>query len=502
VPERSVIPAEFTAQYEMERARVLRRRAVWYCFAVFAILALSIGITVIDMFDPTVEQSPQGLALEAIGDVVLVLIHVVGVVLLGRGPVRRGWVVGVVSWMMVLSAATAIVQTQLIDNSAIIPGATTEGSDEAVLGRGIATLLAVFLLHAVASMLVTLSPREGLRALIPLLLLFAASVLIQSSASLDTRLFLVAVSPLAGLPGFLFSWWRHRSFSERFTARMIARRYAEVTSDLGDARRVHEALLPRPIERGPIQLRYVYEPAREIGGDLLYARTVPTPDEHPDESAIARSLLVVVIDVTGHGVSAALAVNRLHGELERLRATTDAESLPAAHDVIASLNAYCIAMLAPQRVYASAAALRFTISTDGSAVDLDWANAGHPSMILRRADRRIDSLDATTCLLGVLPNDAFDAGGRSARLHVGDAVLAVTDGVLESRDSRGVDLGSEGLAREVAGLAAHKRDLAHTLASRLVRRRHGPATDDSLIVEVAIEASDLPAHPRQEGGTA
>jgi serine phosphatase RsbU (regulator of sigma subunit) len=502
VPERVGIPVEFASQYEHERARALRRRALWYCVAVFAILTLSIGITVIDMFDPTVEQSPQGLALEAIGDVVLVLIHAVGVVLLARGPARRGWVVGVVSWMMVLSAATAIVQTQLIDNSAIIPGATTEGSDEAVLGRGIATLLAVFLLHVVASVLVTLSPREGLRALIPLLLLFAASVLIQSSASLDTRLLLVAVSPLAGLPGFLFSWWRHRSFSERFTARMIARRYAEVTSDLGDARRVHEALLPRPIEHGPIQLRYVYEPAREIGGDLLYARAVPTPDDHTEESPIARSVLVVVIDVTGHGVSAALAVNRLHGELERLCAAAGEATIPAARDVIASLNAYCIATLAAQRMYASAAALRFTRSTHGSVVDLDWANAGHPAMLIRRADGRIDALDATTCLLGVLPNDAFDAGGRSERLQVGDAVLAVTDGVLEARDARGVDLGSEGLAREVAGLAARQRDLARTLAARLVRRRHGPATDDSLIVEVAIEASDPSAHPHPEGGAA
>ena len=72
-------------------------------------------------------------------------------------------------------------------------------------------------------------------------------------------------APLAGLPGLAWSWWRYRSFAERFGARAVQKRYAEVTRELTDARRIHEALFPPPITRGPVRVAYRYEPMREIG---------------------------------------------------------------------------------------------------------------------------------------------------------------------------------------------------------------------------------------------
>ena len=83
---------------------------------------------------------------------------------------------------------------------------------------------------------------------------------------------------------------------------------------------------------GPVRLNYVYEPMRQIGGDLLFVH--PPPDAMRDGSG---TFSAVILDVTGHGIAAALTVNRLVGELERLFSENAAAS---PGDVLRGLNRY------------------------------------------------------------------------------------------------------------------------------------------------------------------
>ena len=52
---------------------------------------------------------------------------------------------------------------------------------------------------------------------------------------------------------------------------------ARGAQELGYARRIHESLFPTPLKDGAVRLEYRYEPARQIGGDYLYARRVSLP---------------------------------------------------------------------------------------------------------------------------------------------------------------------------------------------------------------------------------
>src|SRR6185295_15808135 len=96
---------------------------------------------------------------------------------------------------------------------------------------------------------------------------------------------------------------------------------------------------------------YVYEPMRQIGGDLLFV--FPPSHQHQDDGVGALSL--VVLDVTGHGIAAALTVNRIVGELERLF-IDDPDAPPGK--ALAVLNRYVFSTLSKHDHYVTAICLR------------------------------------------------------------------------------------------------------------------------------------------------
>jgi serine phosphatase RsbU (regulator of sigma subunit) len=253
----------------------------------------------------------------------------------------------------------------------------------------------------------------------------------------------------------------------------------EISAELSQARRLHEALFPAPLGTGAIHMGFAYEPMREIGGDVLFVHR---------ESASA-ALSIVLIDVSGHGIPAALSVNRLHGELLRFFSNYPApagESGRPGH-VLANLNAYACAALAPQGVYATALVLR-ACPVVGT---IEFANAGHPTAYLRKATGSTIDLPATATMLGVLDADSYLTESIELNFQPGDRVLAYTDGAMESRDAEGKDFTAERIKSVVTSATLSQRPgtgrlapLADSLMAAVSTFRHGPAQDDTLIVEL------------------
>ena len=172
---------------------------------------------------------------------------------------------------------------------------------------------------------------------------------------------------LGGIPGMLICWYRFSRLRERVEFSFLDRRFREVQSELALARRIHEKLFPKPIEAGPVRFEFRYAPMRQIGGDFI--------DAHIDPNSGA--VTVALIDVTGHGIAAAMAVNRLHGELKR---TVAQSALVSPGDLLAALNTYIYLTLADESVFATAIVIR----VDPRSATLTWASAGHPPALLRR----------------------------------------------------------------------------------------------------------------------
>ncbi len=298
---------------------------------------------------------------------------------------------------------------------------------------------------------------------------WAGLALVASFSGNDSPKFIalgIAIPLAAGLPGLAITFFRAGSLRETLGLRLIGARYAEVERELVFARRLHERLFPKPIRQGPIRLDYAYEPMRELGGDFLDV-------SHGTDG----SLLVVVIDVTGHGVAAALAVNRLHGELKRTLAESR-DTTPGA--IMTALNRYIHLTLADESVFATALAAR--VWPDGRA---RLCIAGHPPPLLRTSDGTVTAIGPTAAILGPFSSEDFEADEAEIRLTANVALVLYTDGAVECRNAKGQDLGQEGLERFTAA-ACDDEQLPQTVMREVAAYRHGASEDDVLIAVVRV----------------
>lgn len=338
-----------------------------------------------------------------------------------------------------------------------------------VLGNGLGV---IFSSHLFACLLLPWRPRECYRPLIPLLVINALICayywsLVPTGAALS-----IILSPLIGLPGAAICWWRQSRFKDKFTNKMLRGRYGEMKQELSAARTIHESLFPKALDSGPVRFDYRYEPMRQIGGDYLYVRTTAAPGRALPLTNIA------IIDVTGHGIGAALTVNRLHGEIDRQFGENPAA---APGEILTGLNKYLHHTLATHSVYATA----LIVQIDPNSSTLTWASAGHPPAFLRTIDGRIDRVESTTFVLGACHGDDFQHDQRLTRFAEGDTLIAYTDGAIEARNAAGKMLNVAGMERLVASLAP---DADGGWSSAILRSvdqfRNGPPEDDTLVVEI------------------
>jgi len=216
--------------------------------------------------------------------------------------------------------------------------------------------------------------------------------------------------------------------------RHITLRRVELNADLEEARAVQRRFLPSlPPRIGPLRIAAAYRPAHDVGGDFY------------DLVMDSRGRAVVVIgDVSGCGVAAALVMSRISAELHRIAATAGCPS-----HVLSALNAFAIANL-PDHAFVTAECL--VIDLGAHAVSI--ANAGHvPTLVRRRGGRvEIHGEDAGVPL-GFVPEGRWNE--QRFVLEERDVVLLSTDGVVEGLNHDR----SPGLSRVAAILGAVSGDV-------------------------------------------
>ncbi|MFF5175956.1 SpoIIE family protein phosphatase [Micromonospora sp. NPDC000089] len=188
---------------------------------------------------------------------------------------------------------------------------------------------------------------------------------------------------------------------------------------------------------------------------------------------------LLVGDVVGHGVRAALAMGQLR---TAARALAGRVAGPGA--LLTELDSFVEAL--PDVVFATAAC----VLTDPAAGTLRYASAGHPPPLLRLPDGTVQRLAATGRPLGV---------GRGARpdqerpAPAGAMVVLYTDGLVEVRDEV-IDAGIDRLAEAVAADGAKDDDWTERLITTARGRR--PAADDiALLCFPLLGAAAAPAPP-------
>jgi serine phosphatase RsbU (regulator of sigma subunit) len=275
----------------------------------------------------------------------------------------------------------------------------------------------------------------------------------------------VIFGPGVFIPGLGICAWRLRSHSRSFRSRMVGQHFVTMRREFSRARQIHESMFPAPYDDGFVRFEYTYSPMRELGGDYVHL--------HVGAAGLVHLML---LDVTGHGLAAALTVNRLHGELERIRGESP-QAQPG--EVLALLNRYIHLTMARHNIYATAACC----TIDPYLGQLHWASAGHPPAYLRGVNGVIRNLNATTVPLGAVESDPFDPDQQDIELSPGDTIVLCTDGVFESRDRIGKQFGLSRL-RELMAMQPPPRNWPSFVASAVGRHNGGQNEDDILIASL------------------
>ena len=185
----------------------------------------------------------------------------------------------------------------------------------------------------------------------------------------------------------------------------VQRDQEHATNELAAARGVQELLIPQEKPATPgFEVDSVYSPASEVGGDFFHVQTMGR-----------EGLLVVIGDVAGHGLKAAMNVSLLMGALRR-----GSERHPAR--ILESLNR----VLSGTDSFTTCQALWFGVN--GEVV---IANAGHLPPYLNSQEIALPG----SLPLGVLGEITYEESRFF--LHPGDRILLLSDGVVEARHPNG-----------------------------------------------------------------
>jgi hypothetical protein len=439
------IEQEINEAYEAERLTWMRRRFLAFCL--FSAVISAAGLFV--------HPWPTGV----LPDLLNVALFAAGYLFVRRKAQGPSDIVRVAFWLIFSAGVVTFLITPWLYNA--LPGVVPK------IRHPLEVFVPVAAVHFLACLFLPWTVQEAAKVLAVLSALGVAATLIYVSGSWPSYLALLFL-PLAGAPGLAVCWLRHSRFYRRVALKHLTGRYGDLRGELEHARAIHEMLFPAHIEQGPIRLAYQYEPMLDIGGDYLYARS------HPDGR-----LSVLVIDVNGHGIGAALTVNRVYGEFQRLYGENE---YLAPHEVLAAVNHYFAVSLAKEGIYATAFCARVSPAADV----FEWANAGHPPAFLARIVGRTQGLESHALMLGVLDGEDYTCQLQQAAWSPGDRLVLYTDGVTEARNRSGIALEIEGFEDLIKTHAAHNPDTP--IAPRLLRDvqayRWGPASDDTLIAEV------------------
>jgi uncharacterized membrane protein (UPF0136 family) len=181
---------------------------------------------------------------------------------------------------------------------------------------------------------------------------------------------------------------------------------------------------------------------------------------------------LVLADISGKGISAALLMASLQANLRGQYAQTSVDLVR----VLYTLNRIFYDSTAPSHY----ATLFFGIY-DENTRRLQYANCGHLPPALRRAEGTIERLDGTAPVVGLF--DEWSCTSREIVLDAGDSLVIFSDGVTDALSDAGDEFGEERLLRviqEHPGTAA--APLMRTIVEHVTEHASATPFDDLTLV--------------------
>ncbi|MBL8021363.1 MAG: SpoIIE family protein phosphatase, partial [Leptospirales bacterium] len=246
----------------------------------------------------------------------------------------------------------------------------------------------------------------------------------------------------------------------------------QMEMELGVARQIQQSILPQgaPVLSG-IRVAARYEPMQAVGGDFY--------DFYPVSNSM---LCVLIADVSGHGIPAALIASML-----KIAGAENVSRAESPSEFLLAINRVILGKQSDHFVTAGFGVI------DISKRTLTYANAGHPPLLIQSKTGAIRRLRPLGRILGIFPNPSF--AHETVELLDGDRIVFYTDGIIEASGEDFVQFGQERVEMLLTEFINRSpEELSDALLQRLHDWTGATSLDDDVtfvIVDIGPEAGAI-----------
>ncbi len=215
-----------------------------------------------------------------------------------------------------------------------------------------------------------------------------------------------------------------------------------INADLSDAKVIQDYFINKDqlnqdcFKQNGIIQSHLYKPYIEIGGDFLSAASI-------DENKVG----ILIADVMGHGISAAMATGVLRSGFTIFSKQYGSE--PA--ELMRKLNIHT------HEIFTSLYATGYYALVDVANLKIALSKAGHMHPLIWSDDQgRLLDINIPGPGLGIVPNAEFET--MEISVEKGDKLLLFTDGIIEQRNEDGEMYALERLEKTFSDLCRNRND--------------------------------------------
>ena len=205
----------------------------------------------------------------------------------------------------------------------------------------------------------------------------------------------------------------------------IDEHHAMIERDLRLAAQVQASLVPSLIDNDHVTIGVAYRPTIGVGGDFV--------DIYYDEDG---KVYLSIIDVTGHGITAALLVNRVCSEIRKL---VREKRQPC--DILYMVNNFFYESFSSTGMFLTMMSMLVNLNEK----EIIYSGSAHPAALVWHAqENRFIKLDSQNTIIGF--EKSPENGYLEDRLEISlrDKIVLYTDGIIEAENSKQEPLGLGG----------------------------------------------------------
>jgi len=242
-----------------------------------------------------------------------------------------------------------------------------------------------------------------------------------------------------------------------------------ISKDLQLAEQVQKSLVPEPLNLPDLDVCVKYLPMIGVGGDFA--------DIYYDGS---ENVYLTLIDVTGHGITAALLVNRICSEIRHLvRERRD----PAS--ILYTVNNF---------IFDSFDGMAMFLTMFSGVLNLrkrsfTYAGSAHPAVILWRSrENKFVKLESQNIIIGYEKRDQSHFVQDVAMVSAEDKILMYTDGIIEAEDAHGKQLGINGFINFFkSSIYLSASEIVETIMNGIYEFSPNPIKDDVYLILAGLK---------------